>query len=77
MLIQSRDLGSGPKCTFLPVGWRALGPILLKTVHELTLTCELGDIKKAKEAGYHTCESLLMNTRKAIIHHEALVSFAC
>ena len=23
-----------------------------------------GDIKKAKEAGYHTCESLLMNTRK-------------
>ena len=23
-----------------------------------------GDIKKAKEAGYHTCESLFMNTRK-------------
>ena len=31
-----------------------------------------GDIKKAKEAGYHTCESLLMNTRKvtpvALVH---------
>jgi len=25
---------------------------------------DAGDIKKAKEAGYHTCEALLMNTRK-------------
>ncbi|PRW56940.1 meiotic recombination DMC1-like protein [Chlorella sorokiniana] len=25
-----------------------------------------GDIKKAKDAGYHTCESLLMNTRKKL-----------
>ena len=28
-----------------------------------------GDIKKAKEAGYHTCEALLMNTRKVSILH--------
>ena len=27
----------------------------------------IGDIKKAKEAGYHTCEALLMNTRKVCI----------
>ena len=26
-----------------------------------------GDIKKAKEAGYHTCEALLMNTRKVCL----------
>lgn len=25
-----------------------------------------GDIKKAKEAGFHTCQSLLMNTRKVL-----------
>ena len=23
-----------------------------------------GDIKKAKDAGFHTCQALLMNTRK-------------
>jgi hypothetical protein len=26
----------------------------------------VGDIKKAKEGGYYTCESLLMNTRKKL-----------
>ena len=26
--------------------------------------CHAGDIKKAKDAGFHTCQALLMNTRK-------------
>ena len=33
-----------------------------------TASTAAGDIKKAKEAGYHTCESLLMNTRKVSMH---------
>ena len=28
---------------------------------------DAGDIKKAKEAGYHTCQSLLMQTKKVWI----------
>jgi hypothetical protein len=27
-----------------------------------------GDIKKAKEAGYHTCQALLMQTKKVSTH---------
>ena len=35
--------------------------------------CGEGDIKKAKEAGYHTCDALLMNTRK-VSKHWALIA---
>lgn len=34
------------------------------TLSTVSSWCFAGDIKKAKEAGYHTCQSLLMQTKK-------------
>ena len=56
----SRQLVVHKSCSLLP---------LKKAKKAIETAAVPGDIKKAKEAGYHTCESLLMNTRKVSMMH--------